>query len=148
MIRDQRQLRMRALGRMFHAAKASTSFFYDACLRDPTLAGDDEFGVRDIRDCREDMENTYLTRMFSEFEITLRDYWANACRRKTYPPARDLIDAIASRRAVIWDVLAKVHQIREYRNAIIHGGAVAPRIQLVESQTCLSKFISRLPWQW
>ncbi len=132
---------------MCSAGKAATTYYIKAYQGDTLLHHNSLFSLTDIKDCNQDLEKTYLVRIYSEFEVTLRDYWEKGLGKRTKPCAQVLIDRIASRSYVQADVLSNVHSVRKYRNSLVHGGPVIP-ITLGESRRYLCQFLSNLPKNW
>jgi len=93
------------------------------------------------------VEQTYLTRLFSEFEGMLRAYLDT--RREVVPPrAYDLINKAAKRqRANVPDGKRDaVHLVREYRNAIVHDqGSRAVAVGFDEALSALNQYLVSLP---
>ena len=93
------------------------------------------------------LEQTYLTRLFSEFEGMLKTYLEN--RRETVPGrAFDLINKVAVRRRanVPDDKRDAVHLVREYRNAVVHAqdsGIVA--VSFRQALSALNQYLVSLP---
>lgn len=84
--------------------------------RDPTVL--EGVSARGVQDAIRSLEGTYIIRSFAEFETGLRLYWGE--QRDTHPGMTDLVDAIASRRRIGYDVAQTIHTIRIYRNILIH----------------------------
>ena len=148
MNRAQRKERIEALVPTFRAAKASAAYFHVVCLANPTLVEGKGFRIRYIRDCCSELEDTYLIRAFAEFEVTLRDFWENGRGRATRPEAKSMIASLTSHLRVRPDDLDNVHAVREYRNALIHGGVLPAKVTLPAAQKYLCLFVSRLPKDW
>jgi hypothetical protein len=88
-------------------------------------------------------------RLFAEFEAGLREAWVRAFGQATSPKTQDLIDSFAARRLIPAPWRAAAHDVRAYRNALIHeGGVDIPPIGLDEAQGHLCRFFSRLPDDW
>ena len=93
------------------------------------------------------VEQTYLTRLFSEFEGMLRTYLDN--RSEIIPSkAFDLVNKVARRhRANVPDNKRDaVHLVRQYRNSIVHnqgGGAAA--VDFDQSLSALNQYLVSLP---
>ncbi len=105
--------------------------------------------VRHLRDACEAIEGTYIVRLFAEFETCLRSYWV--AERGTDPPSRtrDLVDSIRAKRNVPQDQADHVHEVREYRNALVHERDDQPTpIPLPTARSHLSRFIQYLPDGW
>lgn len=93
------------------------------------------------------VEQTYLIRLFSEFEAMLKAYLDS--RNETVPSkAYDLINKAAKRQRanVPDDKRDAVHLVREYRNAVVHalgGGAVA--VSFRQALSALNQYLVFLP---
>lgn len=86
--------------------------------------------------------------IFARFESRLRDYW-RASIRNSKPTTEQLISSIASRRGVPEDTLDTVHEIRRFRNYLIHEEhEVARRFSIDEACKNLNTFLARLPREW
>ncbi len=94
------------------------------------------------------VEVTFCLRLFVHFEAVLRDYWATGLGRTTRPDMRPLMDSIARRRRMNNDDLAGAHAVRDYRNAVAHGGAGTPPVRLADCQRGLGRYLRRLPQRW
>ncbi len=93
------------------------------------------------------VEQTYLTRLFSEFEGMLRAY-LDKRREKIPPRAYDLINKVAKpRRAnVPDDKRDAVHLVREYRNAVVHDqGSGAAAVSFREALSALNQYLVFFP---
>ena len=93
------------------------------------------------------VEQTYLTRLFGEFEGMLRAYLDK--RRETIPPrAYDLINKAARRQRanVPDDKRDAVHLVREYRNAVVHDqGSGAVAVSFDQALSALNQYLVFLP---
>lgn len=131
---------MNSCTRMCEGAKAAAEWYFRAGGPDRDSGRIPAFSPRDLRDCVLDLEPTYLVRLFAVFETTLRDYWANAIGRRTRPSVRDLVDGLAVG-ACPRELHARVHEVRTYRNRLVHGGQAPPPIGLKEAKSSLCKFL-------
>lgn len=104
------------------------------------------FRVSDVRDCHDDLEDTYLVRLFAEFEQTLRDFWKAKVRNKK-PSVYDLLRSLGGRLHIQNDVVARADAVRDYRNTIIHGGNADP-VTLKAARSRLCTYLSNLPRQY
>ena len=93
------------------------------------------------------VEQTYLIRLFSEFEAMLKAYLDS---RKEIVPSKayDLINKVAKRQRanVPDDKRDAVHLVREYRNAVVHaqgGGAAA--VSFRQALSALNQYLVFLP---
>jgi hypothetical protein len=124
----------------------ATRYYYATCLREFT-AKETAFSLGDIRECQEDLEPTYLVRIYAEFEMTLRDFWRRGLGKGTQPDAKVLMNRIASHQHMRTDTLESAHAVRNFRNALVHGG-LAPPITIDEAKKYLCQFLSDLPRHW
>ena len=84
------------------------------------------------------------------WEAGLREAWRVALLRDTQPPARDLLDGIGSTRRIDNTVLGAAHQVRGYRNTLVHEQNEEPELAFTigEGRRCLTRFFSYLPPDW
>lgn len=149
MKRQERLDRIRAVEREYLAAQAALGLLGDALRADPSFLRTAGLRPADARNLSENLEATYLVRMFAEFEAGLRDAWKNYFRRRSAVRTRDLLDRIAALRAVPTDYLDNPHAVRRYRNALVHEEAEsAEPIPVARARSYLGSFFSRLPLDW
>src|SRR5438270_792915 len=100
-------------------------------------------GVTDseLRRCGNNLETTFVLRLFAEFEAVLGDYWNHGIGRTTEPDMRPLMDSIAGRRKMNGDDVALAHQIREYRNDIIHESLRDARFDFPQCMSGLGRYL-------
>ncbi len=122
MKRHARIERIKAVEREYLAAKASITLLEQRLHSDPTFGLNRRWQNKDARNLRNNLESTFFIRLYAEFEAGLRDAWLLAFGRPTEPQMRDLLHAIAARCYIPHDWLDHVHEVREYRNALIHEG--------------------------
>jgi hypothetical protein len=138
--------RINAVEREFQVARRAVDDFV-AALRRGEAKLPPQTSRRDANTMADNLEGTYLIRLFAAFETGLRSFWASV--RETVPPAKDLIDAVAARHDVPNDWRNEVPQVREYRNSLVHeGDQEAEPITLADARGRLSRFFSRLPFTW
>jgi len=126
-------------------------------LRDAVHAGQvaapPTTSLRDYEAARRRLEPTYIVRLWSEFESALRSY-----RRFIVGNPIDNIRAfdlinwaqgIKEGRQVDDGARELVHEVREYRNSLIHErDDMAPGVEIEEARRRLSTYLSKLPDQW
>lgn len=108
---------------------------------------------RDLVAAAESLEATYLVRLWAEFETALLSYYRFL---RGEPRARinatDLVDTLAGvrrGRAIADTVRVEVHEVREYRNSLVHERInPAPSVHIVEARRRLNTFLGKLPEQW
>jgi hypothetical protein len=150
MTRKQRRLeRIRAIEREYRVALVAASGLDERLRADPSALDREQLKFVDYRNFRDNLEPTYLIRLFAEFEAGLREAWELAFRRTTSPSVRDLIDSIYAQCFIPQDWCDRAHEVREYRNGLVHeGGGEAQAIGIREASGHLCRFFSRLPHQW
>ena len=149
MKRQVRIERIKAVEREYLAAKAAIRLLEQRLHSNPTFGLNSRWRSKDARNLRNNLEDTFLIRLYAEFEAGLRDAWLLAFHRPTEPRMRDLLHAIATRCYIPHDWLDRVHDVREYRNALIHEGKEnRTPISIATARHYLCRFFSRLPADW
>jgi hypothetical protein len=141
--------RIRAIEREYRVALIAADGLDERFRADPSVLDAEELKRADYRNFRENLEATYLIRLFAEFEAGLREAWELAFRRTTVPSVRDLIESLHAQRLLpdVWRDC--VHNIRIYRNVLVHeGGGDAQPIGLREACSDFCRFFSGLPHHW
>lgn len=110
---------------------------------------------RDFGAAAEQLESTYLIRVWAEFESGLRSYR----RHLTGDPddrmgMEHLVNwtaGVKQGRAISEDVRDEVHEVREFRNFLVHERDVDPpptAIAIVLARRRLNTFLQKLPERW
>lgn len=97
--------------------------------------------------CRENLEMTYILRLFSEFEAATRDFWISAVRN-TRPKMGVLMDRVADRLNITTPVRQAAHEIREYRNDVIHQNPRALQFDYSDCAKALGNYLGFFPQRW
>jgi hypothetical protein len=126
----------RVLEELDESAGVYRAAMYDGVTRDQ------------LKRCARNQEATFVLRLFAEFEAILRDFWRNGIGKGTEPEMRPLMESIARRRAMNDDDLARAHEVREYRNVIIHENLRDERFDFPSCRRTLGVFLSWLPLEW
>lgn len=137
--------RVKAVEREHTATRFATDRLLDVARQDPTaLTG--ELKVNDIQAASDRLEGTYIIRLFAEFETSLRMFW-KATRGKQSPSrTRDLLESVGAKRKVSNDWIQKAHDVREYRNLLIHEREEEMEpIPIARARSQLCCFLSCLP---
>lgn len=150
MTRKQWRLdRIRAIEREYEVALAAAEELVERFNANPSLLDDQRLRFRDYRNFRDNLEPTYLVRMFAEFEAGLREAWKSAFRRRSSPTTRHLVDSLAAYCFVAEDWRDRVHEVRTSRNALVHeGDDDAPLVGVRVARGHLCRFFSQLPHEW
>ena len=104
-----------------------------------------------LRNASVNLEGTYFVRQFAVFESGLRDYWATTQKggrgkgSRALTLTRNLIDSLGNGFGLSQRDIAAVQAVREYRNALTHGGTGSQVVSLATARRGLSLFFARLP---
>jgi hypothetical protein len=147
--REKRQERIVAVEREYKAAKVAVGLLGREMQQNPTLGQADGWGIRDAKQVQENLEPTFIIRLYAEFEAGLREAWEHHFKRQTHPPMRDLLIAIATKRSAA-DILDDTQAVQEYRNQIVHEGdsREVQAIPFAKARRALAIYLSRLPLNW
>ena len=109
--------------------------------------------LQDYASARARLEDTYIVRLWAEFETALRSYRrSRPGKQNDQIRTRDLIDwaeGVSEGRKIAAGVKALVHQVRDYRNGLVHDReATAPAVPIEEARHRLTTFLARLPARW
>lgn len=118
--------------------------------RDPGPLAKANLSHRNVRDCLDNLEATFIVRIFAEFESALRHYWKHTSRKRALPRTHihDLIDKTASHCHIDTGVLARTHDVRECRNRLVHEQPAGPALTLGECRSFLGRFLGYTPFDW
>jgi hypothetical protein len=100
-----------------------------------------------IREILQEIEETYQIRLFAVFEAVLRDYWRAYRKRTSHPRMEVLIDRVAAYQDVSPQRTKLVHEVREWRNHLVHQSRRPNRIGFNQACTHCCKFMAFLPWE-
>jgi hypothetical protein len=140
------QARIGGVASEYAAARAAADLLVRGLARGEVVRPADP-NEWDVAGMSANLEATYLIRLFAAFEAGVRSYWATV--GKTVPLTRDLIDAVAARRGIPDGPRAEVHEVREYRNGLIHErDNPSQPTPLPEARGRLRRFFSYLPERW
>jgi hypothetical protein len=100
----------------------------------------------DVREAADNVETTYIIRLFSGFEALLVEHLAALYPQLRIPrTAEALINRVALRERIPDPIRDLAHNIREYRNMLVHRRPPhAPVISFREVRSALNRFLVRL----
>jgi hypothetical protein len=109
--------------------------------------------VGDLLTANENLEGTYLIRLWAEFETAIRSYYGWLVHD---PDSRigtqDLINTVAGvrrGRAIAEDVRRAVHAVRDYRNTLVHARDDPTQpVAITDARHNLNTFLCKLPETW
>ena len=140
MVRDEFDAAKFALAQTLRALDANPNVFHAGKLQQVTHG--------QLQACAENLQITYLVRLFAEFEAILRDYWLHGRHRRTEPRMEVLMNRLGAYCTVTYDDLHDAHEVRTYRNDVIHAHLQDPRFDFPECRSRLARFIRWLPLFW
>lgn len=146
---DERIQRIKSIEREYRAIRCAITYWLQSAPQVPAVAIQHDLNVRDFDNASDLLEGTYIVRLFAEFETILRVLWS--ALRNADPPSRtrDLLDGIAATRRIPDDRLRCAHDVREYRNLLVHerDEQTAP-LSIIDARRHLCRFLSFLPPNW
>jgi hypothetical protein len=146
--------RVKGAEREYFVVAAAIAYYTPA-----TDAGDAQLppktSARDLVAAADKAESTYLIRMWAEFETALRSYRCNFIGDPNDQiRTRNLIDwtaGVKQGRAISEDVRDEVHEVREYRNFLVHerdDQEPPVPITIAEVRKRLNTLLHCLPLLW
>jgi hypothetical protein len=107
--------------------------------------------LNEIRRAKDNLDRTFLLRLFAELEGILLGYWQDGLGRITKPKVSVLINRIAALcpLPISDNHRDDVHDVRRYRNMLVHtrAEAVAP-LTIDQCLNRLGKYLAYFPQQW
>lgn len=120
--------------------------FQKATLDDPTIL-QENLRHGEIAVASDNLEGTYIIRLFAEFETGARQYWDT--RWRSHPRTAGLLDGLAARCGIPDTQRENAHAVREYRNALVHEREDMTEPLLISvARGHLCRFFSFLPPRW
>jgi uncharacterized protein YutE (UPF0331/DUF86 family) len=141
--------RIKAVEREYGAIRFGTDRLLDEVRADSTVVRDPT-RPRDIERASEQLEGTYIIRVFAEFESALRHFVA-ASKNTTPRSAKALVDRVSSSAHVPHEHSDAVHRVREFRNALVHERTEpdpSTSVTIREATSALCTFLSRIQGIW
>jgi len=99
----------------------------------------------------EELEGTYLIRMWAVFEAAWVSFWRHRTGNAGMIKAGNLIQwakGVQEGHRAAEDVTDDVDRMRLYRNFLVHGDHPAPRVSIEDAKTHLNRHLVKLPDQW
>lgn len=147
MKRHEAIARLKALEEEFRATEFAIADALQRALVDPAPLLRYELSPADLRRAEQRVEATYVVRLFAEFEVSVRGYLRTV--KRTHPPMRGLIDGVVARRRSIPPRLhGDMHDVRRYRNGLLHGPLGPPAWRIEDCRSVLCRFLAHLPEEW
>jgi hypothetical protein len=139
--------RIKSVEREFWSARIAVERLSTEVSRDPGILRDGP-KPRDLRSASENLEGTYLIRMFAEFETGVRSFW-KAIRPRTRTPVEIMLARVGDRCGIPTDVVDEAQRVREYRNSLVHDRdePIDP-VSISNARRRLLIYVARLPNRW
>src|ERR1700686_2776447 len=132
----------------YETALRTVNVLIEIVKNQPEYLYQDELSLAELRALPGELQAVYFVRMFASFESSLRSFWRTTVR-DTKPATHQLITSIAGRLAVPQDTLDAVHEIRNFRNYLIHEEHQDKRrFGIEEASGHLNTYLARLPLEW
>jgi hypothetical protein len=151
--RFERVDRLKAVEREFRVVSNALEQL-EIALRDGRLVLPDQTTARDLDAARRRLEDTFLIRVWAEFETAVRSYHACLTHDTNLGiRAIDLVNTIGAAstgRAFSMARREQVHEVRRYRNSLVHErDDPTPPVAISEATRRLNSFLgAKLPEQW
>ena|ERR1700722_15333771 len=140
------QSRIKAVEREYVAMRQAADHFQQAARTDPTILLEN-LRPREIVLASQNLEGTYVMRLFAEFETGARRYWD--ANWDTDPKTVDLLNGLAARCGIPDALRDYAHLVRDYRNSLIHEREdMTEPVLIAVARGYLCRFFSFLPRQW
>lgn len=144
---------LRRIGRELLAAKGALNYAGRSWDRHDLANDSDlrEVGPQDIRNAADNLEATFIIRLFATFEGILKEHLAQQHPGIAVPEdarAVWLIDraAVLQSPPIGAPLRQRVHDVRKYRNVLVHASSVLlPRMTFFEVLLRLITYLSKLP---
>lgn len=140
--------RIKQVKSRYETARQTVNMLISLVKQQPQYLYDNNLSLMELQALEEELHSVYFIRMFACFESSLRHYWRTSVKN-TKPQTKQLLSSIAGRRGVPQDTLGVVHEIREFRNFLIHEEhEVGKQFTIDEAIGQLNTYLARLPLQW
>jgi hypothetical protein len=136
----------------YRSARAAVDRLKEAVAATPDLLKKDPVAREYLRKAHENLEGTYIVRLFAAFEAALRSYdrvKQNDPNRRT--DASVMIDEIGGKRGrgIQMGIRNRAHEVRRVRNYWAHEEDAVPAAMTVdEARARLQAYLHELPDEW
>jgi len=151
--RQQRIERITAVLQEFLAARTASELLAEKTKANPSYGRNDGWEPRAGPAFTDNLEATYIIRIYAEFEVALRDYWLSYRKKTTRPKMYQLVNQLIPDQGFSRDVIDNADDVREYRNFLVHDiedepGAGMAAFSLKQVKGYLCAYIARLNAAW
>lgn len=139
--------RIKAVEREYWSTRIAIDRLSAQVTHDPGILGNGP-RPRDLESADENLEGTYLIRMFAEFETGVRSYW-RTIRPRARTPVESLLARVGDRCEIPLDVIQDAQTVREYRNQLVHDrDEQVKAVTIADARHRLATYFARLPIKW
>jgi hypothetical protein len=151
--RRQRLQRIANVAQEFLAAMTAAEWLQGCQDADPSFSKKHGWEAKAGIDFCENVEATYIVRMYAEFEAGLRDYWKSHLKRDTRPKMEQLVRHAIPNQDFSQDTIDDADDVRKYRNYLVHEmeDEVPEGVRaftVTEAKRCLCAYFGRLNARW
>ena len=140
------QSRIKRVERVYVAMRQAADRFREIALSDPTILREN-LRHGEIVVASQNLEGTYVMRLFAEFETGTRQYWDATW--VSYSRTIDLLNGLAARCGIPDEQRENAHLVRDYRNSLVHEREEKTEvISIADARHYLCHFFSFLPPLW
>ena len=121
MIKRQLRIeRINAVLKEYLAAKTAAGLLTAQTQPNPSYGYSQGWDPKAGIDYMNNLEATYIIRIYAEFEAGLRDYWLTFRKRETRPKMFQLLNEAIPTQHFPQDTIDQADDVREYRNFLVH----------------------------
>lgn len=151
--RQQRIARIVAVLQEYQAAKTASDLLAAQTTADPSYGHSQGWEPRAGTAFTDNLEATYIIRIYAEFEAALRDYWLTHLKQTTRPKMFQLVNHAIPNQSFSQDVIDSADDVRVFRNFLVHdiedeAAEGMARFSVSEAKRHLCSYIARLETSW
>lgn len=151
--RQQWLERITAVAREYLAANTASELLRTELEGNPRFGSGRDWERRDGVAFSENLQATYIIRMYAVFEAGLRAYWRTHRNRDTRPSMEQLVRHAIPNQLFSQDCIDDADDVREYRNLLVHDidearAANPASFTMAEARRRLCSYFARLDPGW
>jgi hypothetical protein len=152
----KRQIRIRRIASVldeYFAANTAAELLKVQIKANPNYGDANGWKPKGGQDFVDNLEATYIIRIYAEFEASLRDYWLTHLGQTTRPKMFQLVRHAVPNQNFSQDIIDNADDVREYRNFLVHDIEDEPGKDIVvfsaaEAKKHLIAYLGRLDTGW
>jgi hypothetical protein len=151
--REFRIKRLKAVAEEYRAAQSAATLLGEELKKNPSFGDAHGWSNTAGKGFQNNLEATFIVRLYAEFEATLRDYWEKYRERDTRPPMYQLLRHAIPDQRFRQDDIDNADDVRIYRNHLIHDSEDEPPEEIVvvsvrDAELYLRTYLSRMHYDW